>query len=69
MTVRARLVQTKRVPGGTGVSYGHRHVTRGPATLGVVPLGYNEGMPAARLQHRAGAGAAAGGSPSPAPST
>jgi alanine racemase len=45
MTVRARLAQTKRVPGGSGVSYGHRHVTRGPATLGVVPLGYNEGIP------------------------
>ena len=27
MTVRARLIQTKRVPGGSGVSYGHRHVT------------------------------------------
>ena len=45
MTVRARLIQTKRVPGGSGVSYGHRHVTRGPATLGVIPLGYNEGVP------------------------
>jgi alanine racemase len=45
MTVRARLVQTKRVPAGSGVSYGHRHVTSGPATLGVVPLGYNEGLP------------------------
>jgi alanine racemase len=45
MTVRARLVQTKRVPAGSGVSYGHRHVTSGPATLGVVPLGYNEGVP------------------------
>ena len=45
MTVRARLIQTKQVPGGSGVSYGHRHVTRGPATLGVIPLGYNEGVP------------------------
>jgi alanine racemase len=45
MTVRARLVQTKRVPGGTGVSYGHRHVTSGDATLGLVPLGYAEGVP------------------------
>jgi alanine racemase len=45
MTVRARLIQTKRVPGGSGVSYGHRHVTTGPATLAVIPLGYNEGVP------------------------
>jgi alanine racemase len=45
MTVRARLVQVKRVAAGTGVSYGHRYATRAPATLGVVPLGYNEGIP------------------------
>jgi alanine racemase len=45
MTVRARLVQVKRVPAGTGVSYGHRYVTAGEATLGLVPLGYAEGIP------------------------
>jgi alanine racemase len=45
MTIRARLVQVKRVPAGTGVSYGHRHVTAGEATLGLVPLGYAEGIP------------------------
>ncbi len=45
MTVRARLVQVKRVSAGTAVSYGHRYATSGPATLGVVPLGYNEGIP------------------------
>ncbi|HEY1621765.1 MAG TPA: alanine racemase [Streptosporangiaceae bacterium] len=45
MTVRARLLQVKRVPAGTPVSYGHRHRTRRPATLGLVPLGYNEGIP------------------------
>jgi alanine racemase len=45
MTVRARLVQVKRVPAGTGVSYGLRYVTREASTLGLVPLGYNEGVP------------------------
>jgi alanine racemase len=45
MTVRARLVQVKQVPDGTGVSYGLRHLTRGPSTLGLVPLGYAEGVP------------------------
>jgi alanine racemase len=45
MTVRTRLVQTKRVPAGSSVSYGHRYVTSAPANLGVVPLGYNEGVP------------------------
>jgi alanine racemase len=45
MTIRARLVQTKRVPAGTAVSYGHRYITAGDATLGLVPLGYAEGVP------------------------
>jgi len=47
MTVRTQLVQVKRVPAGTGVSYGHRHVTTAQTTLGLIPLGYNEGIPRA----------------------
>ena len=45
MTVRTVLVQVKRVPAGTGVSYGHRYLTSREATLGLVPLGYAEGVP------------------------
>src|SRR5262249_88912 len=45
MTVRARLIQVKRVPTGSGVSYGHRYITPGPSTLGLVPLGYADGVP------------------------
>jgi len=45
MTVRARLVQVKQVPPGAGVSYGHRYVTSSQSTLGLVPLGYAEGVP------------------------
>lgn len=45
MTVKTELVQVKRVPAGTGVSYGHRYVTSRAATLGLVPLGYAEGIP------------------------
>ena len=45
MTLRARLVLVKQVPPGTGVSYGYRHVTTGRSTLGLVPLGYAEGVP------------------------
>lgn len=47
MTVRAQLVQVKRVPAGSGVSYGHRYHTSGRAALGLVPLGYAEGVPRA----------------------
>jgi alanine racemase len=45
MTVRARLVQVKQVPPGAGVSYGHRYLTSSISTLGLVPLGYAEGVP------------------------
>jgi alanine racemase len=45
MTVRARLVQVKEVPPGAGVSYGHRYVTSSRSTLGLVPIGYAEGVP------------------------
>ena len=45
MTVRTHFVQVKNVPGCTGVSYGHRYYTSGPTTLGLIPLGYNEGIP------------------------
>ena len=56
MTLKARLAQVKRVPPGTGVSYGHRYVTTEPATLGLVPLGYADGVPRTAIGQRAGAG-------------
>jgi alanine racemase len=47
MTMRARLALVKRVPAGEGVSYGHRYVTSRETTLGLVPLGYADGVPRA----------------------
>jgi alanine racemase len=44
MSLRARLAMVKRVPAGTGVSYGHRYVTDRETTLGLVPLGYADGI-------------------------
>jgi alanine racemase len=45
MTLRASIVQVKRVPAGTGVSYNHRYVTSDQTTLGLVPVGYADGVP------------------------
>jgi alanine racemase len=45
MTLRTRLAQVKRVPPGTGVSYGHLHVTAADAVLGLLPIGYADGVP------------------------
>lgn len=47
MTLRARLSSVKRVPAGQGVSYGHEYVTSAPTMLGLVPLGYADGIPRA----------------------
>jgi alanine racemase len=49
MTLRARLALVKRVPAGTGVSYGHRYTTTRETTLGLVPLGYADGIPRAGI--------------------
>ncbi|GAB2924563.1 alanine racemase [Micromonospora polyrhachis] len=45
MTARARVTLTKRVPAGTGVSYGHTYTTERDTNLAVVPLGYADGVP------------------------
>jgi alanine racemase len=44
MTLTARLALTKKVPAGTGVSYSHRYITTAATTLGLVPLGYADGI-------------------------
>ena len=45
MQVSASIVSVKRVPAGTGLSYGHTYVTDRETTLALVPLGYADGMP------------------------
>lgn len=52
MTLRASLSLVKQVAAGQGVSYGHTHVTRADTTLGLVPLGYADGIP----RHASGRG-------------
>jgi alanine racemase len=47
MTLSAELAAVKRVPAGSGVSYGHTWVAERPTTLGLVPLGYADGVPRA----------------------
>jgi alanine racemase len=45
MTLTARVALTKRVPEGSGVSYGHAYTTSGETTLALVPAGYGDGVP------------------------
>ncbi|MFJ9345690.1 alanine racemase [Streptomyces sp. NPDC101237] len=52
MTLAASLALVKHVQGGHGVSYGHHYVTPGRTTLGLVPVGYADGVP----RHASGTG-------------
>lgn len=45
MRLTARLVNVKDAPAGQGVSYGHQYTTTEATRLGLVPLGYSDGIP------------------------
>lgn len=45
MTLTARLALVKRIPAGSGVSYGHEYVADRETSVGLVPLGYADGIP------------------------
>lgn len=45
MQVKARIVQIKTVPEGTGISYNHRFVSDRAMQIAVVSIGYADGVP------------------------
>lgn len=45
MQLEAAVAAVRRVPAGTGVSYGFTHRTEHDTTLALVPLGYADGVP------------------------
>ncbi|MFI1013649.1 alanine racemase [Streptomyces sp. NPDC020965] len=52
MTLAASVALVKHVPAGHGVSYGHHYVTDAETTLGLIPVGYGDGIP----RHASGRG-------------
>ncbi|MFE5632814.1 alanine racemase [Streptomyces sp. NPDC056543] len=52
MTFKASVALVKQVPAGHGVSYGHHYVTERETRLGLVPVGYADGVP----RHASGRG-------------
>lgn len=52
MTLAASVALVKHVPAGHGISYGHHYTTTAETTLGLVPLGYADGIP----RHASGRG-------------
>ncbi|MYV54751.1 alanine racemase [Streptomyces sp. SID3212] len=68
MTLSASVALVKQVPEGHGVSYGHHYVTPQRTNLGLVPLGYADGVPrhaSGRGPVLVGDGGEAGGSGTP----
>ncbi len=57
MSVRAQLSLVKRVDAGQGVSYGHAYITDRMTSLGLVPLGYADGVPRHASSGEGGPGA------------
>lgn len=53
MELSAAVASVKRMPPGTGVSYGHDYRTTASSSLALVPLGYADGVP----RHASGGGA------------
>jgi alanine racemase len=45
MRLVARLSSVKDAPAGQGVSYGHAYTTSRDTRLGLVPMGYSDGVP------------------------
>lgn len=45
MTLRGAIVLGKDIAAGDGVSYGHTFVAPGPMHVGLVPMGYGDGIP------------------------
>ena len=45
MSLRSQLVNVKEIGAGTGVSYGLTWTADRPTTVGLVPLGYGDGIP------------------------
>lgn len=44
LAMKSRLVSLKTLPPGSGVGYGHRYVTRRHERIGVVAIGYADGL-------------------------
>jgi alanine racemase len=59
MSLRARVSFVKRVPAGTGISYGLRHSTASATTIATLPIGYADGVP--RRLHAVGGEVLLGG--------
>jgi alanine racemase len=47
LEVRSQVMSVKRLPAGSGISYGHTHILERDTNVALVPLGYADGIPRA----------------------
>lgn len=45
LSLKSRIVYSKRMPPGMGISYGHTYITKKRTTVAVLPIGYGDGYP------------------------
>ncbi|MDO8663041.1 MAG: alanine racemase [Candidatus Omnitrophota bacterium] len=45
LSLKTKAIFVKRVPAGFGISYGHDYITKKPATIVTLPIGYGDGYP------------------------
>lgn len=45
LQVKTRITQIKTIPSGTGVSYGHKFISEEELRIGVIAIGYADGVP------------------------
>jgi alanine racemase len=45
LSLKTRVVYSKRVPAGSGISYGHIYITKRDTTIVTLPIGYGDGYP------------------------
>ncbi|MBP7216404.1 MAG: alanine racemase [Candidatus Omnitrophica bacterium] len=45
LSLKTRIVYMKRVPKGSGISYGHTYTTKRATTIVTLPIGYGDGYP------------------------
>ncbi|MDD5464992.1 MAG: alanine racemase [Candidatus Omnitrophica bacterium] len=45
LSLKTRIIFIKRVPAGTGISYGRTYITKRPSRIVTLPIGYGDGYP------------------------
>lgn len=45
MSIKANIVQLKKIPAGNSISYGRKFTTRQDSLIATIPIGYSDGLP------------------------